>query len=479
MIIKRNINTYGCLIALMVLFCFSCKKMITVPDPVNTITTSKVFATDDQANSAMVGVYSQMINLGLGGGNLYSGFACGSSTMYGGSSSDEFVSYSPGPNPTSLVKVESHPLWTTTYKAIYGANDVIEGIAASTAATLKGPTRIRLTAEAKFIRAFSYFYLVNFFGDVPLVLTVDFNQTARMKRTPKAEVYAQMVKDLEDARSGLGLDFSSSKTSDRIRPNKWAATALLARVYLFIGDYQNAAAMASEVIGQSNLFQLKEDLNEVFLKNSTEAIWQLQQSDPTGTGTGTTTPEGYGFLPNFSIIGIGSFLFSDELIQDFENNDKRKIDWTLRLIKDGKMLYSPYKYKKGVNNIYDPLTEYYMVLRLAEQYLIRAEARALGAAGLGLAIDDLNVIRHRAGLDDLPATLSKAEVIAAIEKERRTELFAEWGHRWFDLKRTGRAHDVLSVLQRKQPWLGDEQFLYPIPDAEIRANNNLSQNPGY
>lgn len=478
MIIKRNIKTYGCLIALMVLFCFSCKKMISVPDPVDTITTNKVFATDEQAISAMAGVYSQMINLGIGGGNIYSGFACGGSTLYGGSSSDELVPYSPEPNPTSLLKVETHPLWTTAYKAIYGANDVIEGIAASTAATLKGPTRTRLTAEAKFIRAFSYFYLVNFFGDVPLALTVDFNQTVRMKRTPKGEVYVQMVKDLQDARSGLGTDFSSSKTNERIRPNKWAATALLARVYLFLGDYQNAAAMSGEVIGQSSLFQLKDDLNEVFLKNSTEAIWQLQQSDPSGV-TGTSTPEGYGFVPNFLTIGVGRFLFSDELLADFENNDKRKIDWILRIVKDGRTVYSPYKYKKGVNNIYDPLTEYYMVLRLAEQYLIRAEARALGATGLGLAIDDLNVIRHRAGLDDLPPTLSKAEVIAAIEKERRKELFAEWGHRWFDLKRTGKAHDVLSALQRKQPWLGDEQFLYPIPEAEIRANNNLIQNPGY
>ncbi|TKC55172.1 RagB/SusD family nutrient uptake outer membrane protein [Pedobacter hiemivivus] len=475
--IKRNINTYGGLIALMVLVCFSCKKMISVPDPADTITTSKVFATDDQATSAMAGVYSQMINSG-GGGNIYGSFACGYSTLRAGFSSDELIDISAGPNPISLFKEESSILWTTAYKAIYGANDVIEGISASTAPTLKDPVRIRLTAEAKFVRAFSYFYLVNFFGDVPLALTVDFNQTARMKRTPKPEVYVQIVKDLEDARAALGIDFSSSKINARIRPNKWAATALLARVYLFTGDYQNAAALAGEVISQTSLFQLKDDLNEVFLTNSTEAIWQLQQNDPTGT-TGFATPEGYSFLHNISFTGEYRIRFSDELIQNFENHDKRKIDWTIRIIKNGKTLYSPYKYKKGFNEISSPLTEYYMVLRLAEQYLIRAEARALGGGDLRLAIDDLNVVRHRAGLDDLPATLSKAEVIAAIEKERRTELFGEWGHRWFDLKRTGRAHDVLSVLQRKQPWLGDEQFLYPIPEAEIRANNNLSQNPGY
>lgn len=478
MIIKKNINTYSCLISLILLFSSSCKKMVDVADPVDTITTNKVFATDDQALSAMAGVYSQMINVGYGGGNLTNGFACGATTLLGSNSSDELVYYGGNTNPTSLTRVESSPLWTTAYQAVYGANGVIEGIEASTAPTLTDGMRKRLTGEAKFVRAFAYFYLVNLYGDVPLALTVDFNKTVHMTRTPKAEVYAQMIKDLQDAKSSLGADFSSSKLGARIRPNKWAATALLARVYLYTGDYQNAASQAGEVIGQSGLFQLKDNLNDVFLTNSTEAIWQLQQNDPTGD-RGYTTPEGYGFLPNNPGVGQYPYRFSDELMQSFEDNDKRKTDWTISVIYNGKTLYSPYKYKKGVKDVTSPLTEYYMVLRLAEQYLIRAESRALGTGELGLAIDDLNVIRHRAGLDNLPGTLSKAEVIKAIEKERRIELFAEWGHRWFDLIRTGRAHDVLSVLPRKQPWLGDAQFLSPIPDAEIRANNNLTQNPGY
>lgn len=478
MIIKRNINRYGYLIGLIALICCSCKKIVDVPDPVDTITTNKVFATDDQALSAMAGVYSKLINVGYGGGTLTNSFASGFTTLSGGLASDELIDYAVGAGPTSLNRVESSTLWTSAYNAVYGANGVIEGLEASTSPTLTDAIRKRLTAEAKFVRAFAYFYLVNFYGDVPLALTVDFNKTVHMKRTPKAEVYAQMIKDLEDAKSNLGPDFSSSKTGARIRPNKWAATALLARVYLYTGDYQNAASQATEVISQSGLFQLKDNLNDVFLINSTEAIWQLQQNDPTAA-RGYTTPEGYGFLPNNPDVGQYPYRFSDELVQAFENNDKRKTDWTIRVVKDGKTLYSPYKYKKGVAELNDPLSEYYMVLRLAEQYLIRAEGRALGTGGLGLAIDDLNVIRHRAGLDDLPGTLSKAAVIAAIEKEKQTEFFAEWGHRWFDLIRTRRAHDVLSVLQRKQPWLGDAQFLNPIPDAEIRANNNLTQNPGY
>ncbi len=121
-----------------------------------------------------------------------------------------------------------------------------------------------------------------------------------------------------------------------------------------------------------------------------------------------------------------------------------------------------------------------MVLRLAEMFLIRAEAIARGNQGnLSTAIDDLNAIRHRAGLEYLPNTLNKEQVIAAVEQERQVELFAEWGHRWLDLKRTNRASVVLKTIPVKQPWEGDYQLLYPIPVEEIRDDYFLTQNPGY
>jgi hypothetical protein len=121
-----------------------------------------------------------------------------------------------------------------------------------------------------------------------------------------------------------------------------------------------------------------------------------------------------------------------------------------------------------------------MVMRLAELYLIRAEASLLLSAGnKGAAISDLNVLRQRAGLNDLPVTLSAAQVTDAIAQERRVELFAEWGHRWLDLKRTGKASAVLSQIAAKQPWAGDYQLLYPIPATEITNNKNITQNPVY
>jgi hypothetical protein len=115
------------------------------------------------------------------------------------------------------------------------------------------------------------------------------------------------------------------------------------------------------------------------------------------------------------------------------------------------------------------------VLRLAELFLIRAEANAQ-LNNVSNAVDDLNVLRTRAGLDLLPNSLSQQDCLNAVYQERRVELFAEWGHRWFDLKRTGQADAVLGTM--KPAWKSSA-VLYPIPFGEIQLNPLLTQNAGY
>jgi hypothetical protein len=307
-----------------------------------------------------------------------------------------------------------------------------------------------------------------------------------MARTPQAQVYQQIIQDLKDAQAALPGDYSVG-LGERIRPNQWAATALLARAYLYTGDYTDAATQAGAVIGNTAEYSLVSNLNGVFLKNSTEAIWQLQQntSDP---GVGTATPEAILLLPNPLNTGFATYSLSPQLLGAFETGDQRRLSWVDSTYNSNSgsgtvgMYYYPYKYKTGSYNysVGGTATEYYMVLRLAEQYLIRAEAEANGAGGgTASAIADLNVIRGRAGLPALSASLTPAQVITAVAHERQTELFAEWGHRWLDLKRTGQAGAVLSVIPLKQPWLGDYQLLYPIPYTESQDDPNLVQNPGY
>lgn len=468
----------------------SCKKLLEVEAPINSITTKDVFSTDDQAEMAVAAMYSRMVN-----SDNY--FSNGGITIAGGLSADELFAYYGSIqstyyqlNTNSLLadNAPTKEIWVSAYNIIYLANSIIEGIEESEATTLSERARKQLTGEAKFIRAFSFFYLTNLFGDVPLALTVDFNKTQRMPGAPQQQVYNQVLEDLKAAQSALADDYSASGTlQERIRPNKWAATALLARVYLYLKDYPQALAAAKTVINQQGLFDLEDNLDNVFAPASKEAIWQLKQATD-HPSTRNATKEGNAFIPSPWGTGPAFYCITEQVLDAFEPNDKRRVQWidqtdnsTVSGMPPG-ITWFPHKYKLGLHNSVpgmDP-SEYYTGLRLAEMYLIHAEAQANGAGGgPAAAIDDLNLIRHRAGIDLLPSGLTEPQVKAAVEKERQTELFAEWGHRWLDLKRTGKAASLLSQIPLKQPWKGDGQLLYPIPPTELRVNSALKQNKGY
>lgn len=489
----RIFNTY-ILSALGMTTLLSCEKLVAVDEPIDTITTVSMFSSDDIAKSAMAGLYTRMINEEDGARRMRS-FSTGNTTFLSAFSADELIpSGLPDLAISQLISnkllaggvIITDDIWNSAYKIIYDANGIIEGVAASTSSKLTVPVRKKMTAEARFVRAFSYFYLTNFYGDLPLVLTIDFNSTKKLAKTPKADIYKQIIDDLLAAKNDLP-PMNTNQAGERIYPGKWAATALLARVYLYSGDYEKAFKNASEVIGNLSDYKLESDLNTVFLKGSKETIWQLKQNT-TDNFLGNATAEGYLFhpyiLPQSGQSGV-AYVLSNQLLNAFETNDQRKLHWVGRLENNittpGPTVYFPQKYKTGSTNmaVGGIASEYYVMLRLAEQYLIRAEAAANGAAAISVAIDDLNEIRYRAGLGDLPDDLTQPEILAAIEQERRIEMFAEWGHRWFDLKRSGKAGDVLSQITSKQPWLGDYQLLYPIPQADIQANSNLRQNSDY
>lgn len=479
----------------------SCKKLIEISPPSNTIGAHQVFQDEIQAEGAMAGLYTRMINADEASTQTSAArnkFSAGLITIVTGLSSDEFIptagpaalnNYLLATNKLTILQDEiTLPIWASAYKTIYNANAIIEGIAASTSPSLSAKTRRELTGEAKLVRALGYFYLTNLFGDVPLVLTIDFNKTVQLKRAPQEQVYQQIIDDLKEAAANLSSGYERGK-GERIRPNKWAATALLARVYLYVKDYNAAAAAATTVISQQEHYLLETDLNRVFLATSKEAIWQLKQA--TTTQIRGATPEGYSLMPNFKLYKSGSeLLLTDQLLHAFGPGDKRRTDWVDSTDNSEpvatppvppRLTFYPVKYKIGGASLNAGLpAEYYMVLRLAEMYLIRAEAAANGALG-GPAdgVNDLNSIRGRSGLPALSTSLTKEQVIAAVEQERQLELFSEWGHRWLDLKRTGRAHDVLNSIAVKLPWAGDHQLLYPIPVRERRDNPQLSQNNGY
>ncbi|QEC42101.1 RagB/SusD family nutrient uptake outer membrane protein [Pseudobacter ginsenosidimutans] len=452
-----------------------CEKLLDVPPPINSITTEELFVNNKQAEWAMAGIYTKMINgiatnaadLANVPNNIFSG---GLSTLQGGLSADEIIAtsvsgadyYSQRNKLTVEVSADKPDhLWYSTYRTISDANALIDGIALSTSPSLIDSVKKQLTGEALALRAFSYFYLVNYYGELPLVITSDFKKTVSLSRSPVSKVYDQIKADLIKAKALLGSDYSVGGNK-RSRVNKWFVEALLARVYLYTGEYQLAINSATAVIDQSDLFKLEQDISNTFLPNSPETIFQLI---PTTGLLNNATPEGHVFHLLFRPYAI-----SNELLDAFEVNDKRKLTW----IKLDGATFIPAKYSKG-----NPV-QYYKVMRLAEQILIRAEATVLyNPSAKNNAIDDINQLRRRAGLTELDYSLTADEVLHAIAHERRVELFLEWGHRWFDLKRTAKAHDVLSIISYKVPWEGDHQLLYPVPKEEIRVNGRLVQNPGY
>ncbi|TRZ46094.1 RagB/SusD family nutrient uptake outer membrane protein [Robertkochia solimangrovi] len=444
----------------ILLITVGCENFTETELPRTEMSTESVFTDEKSTEAVISGIYSRMISsLGFAGGYFYS------ITNQAGLSSGELMSLRP-PNAfqdftlTSDDTSISNYLWNEPYSYIYTVNNVLEAVENDNHSTAEN--RNRISGEAHFIRAFCYFYLINMFGDVPLHLTTDYQKNSTASRTDTKVIYDQIIKDLLIAVAYLPEDYTIYG-GERIRPTTAVAKAFLSRVYLYTENWNEAERLADEVIRMDGIYALTEDLNQVFLKDSKEAIWQLKP-----VRSGLNTFEGFWFIPpgNFAV----SAEISDELLMAFESGDKRVDDW-INTADNGQFSWSyPYKYKIRSGAI---VSEYSVVIRLAELLLIRAEARAQ-TGKFQESLSDVNIIRDRAGLSALEFSTSEA-LLQDIYKERELELFAEWGHRWFDLKRTGRAEEVLG----SRPNWNESRQLYPIPLDEITRNSNISQNPGY
>lgn len=448
----------------------SCKKLLDIPpNPPDRISTEQAFSDSVNVLSVMAGIYN---SLGIND-KSYATFFNGGITAFTALSSDElinreisvFAAQSPFYMNALLPTNELlNSMWSDPYYSLYQVNAAIKGVAESPGLTATLKSRIR--GELKTIRALHYFYLVNIFGGVPIITELDFESNSTLPRSTVDEVYALIIADLEDAVQSLTEEYSSE---GHARPNVFVAKALLAKVYLYREQWQQAAALSGDVIN-SGLYSLETDLNNVFLHGSTEAIWQLPSA-----GLFIQTTEGFLFVPASDPPTMPQFKITPSLLGAFELNDQRRVNWVGEIyVPDLDQTFAyPFKYKN--NNAYTVSTlEDLMILRLGEQYLIRAEALAHLDRGQE-AVDDLNVVRDRAGLGALSLTDNET-LLADIRQERRIELFAEWGNRWFDLKRTHQTDEVLGPL--KDDWEPTDE-LYPIPLTQIETNPFLQQNNGY
>lgn len=441
----------------------SCEDFVDINSPKTEIIRQDVFESNETAISAVRGIYYEMTVGGWASGGLSSvtnlnGLSADELEYFGNvMDRDEFFT-----NATRIDNSQVKDVWDEIYNTIYLANAVIEGVQSSD--QIAEEIRDQLIGESKFIRAFCHFYLVNLFGGIPVITSTDYRTNNAVSRSMVDEVYNQIVTDLGEAQTLLTEDYKFSE-NDKIVPNKVAATALLARVYLYRGNWLAAEEQANSVIDNTN-YGLENNLNDVFLANSSEAIWQL-------VPIAGSTSEASAFINSGTPRNQA---LTDDLVNSFEVNDDRFINWVGSSTDGSTTWYHPFKYKIDDRT---PRIEFSMVLRLAEQYLIRAEAKAQQNE-LADAIADLDIIRERAGLpliQDTSPAISQAALLLAIQQERRIELFTEWGHRWYDLKRAGRADAILST--KKLDWQSTD-ILLPIPQEDIEINRNLlPQNSGY
>lgn len=458
----------------MLVLTVGCTKLIRIDPPSNVLTTGEVFENPGQAQSAISGIYYRMVNDA-------SAFSSGRITLYAGLSADEFILFDPN-NPVYSQFYRNQLLsnnasvgnifWAYSYRLIFQTNAIIENVEKS---NFDDVIKNEMLGQAHFLRAFCNFYLVNLFGGVPIIRTTNWQKTNLVTRKSINEVYSSIIEDLNIARQMLQKQFLGT-AGERIVPNYYAATALLARVSLYRTNWEEAEKLSTEIISASDLFSLV-SADKIFTPSNREAIWQLKQQNLQTNLF--ASPEGILFIPRIKNSNISPTVYLYQTFMDqFQLGDERKGVWIDSTVLTTTKLayYYPFKYKVGNGQTGSAFTEYHTVMRLAEQYLVRAEAR-LNMMQTDAAIDDLNIIRLRAGLGKLDYTSNIEEIRAELIKERRIELFAEWGHRWFDLKRWGMTDSILLPL-KKETW-DPTDTLYPVPVSEIKINPNLTQNPGY
>lgn len=460
---KYNTKFIEPLLLVCIISLLGCKKFVQIPQPENQLVTSTIFIDSATATAAVLGLYINMeqnfeLGFASGGITVYSGLFADELKLSSSNNIDELDFYNNSISPNNSI---NDNLWAKAYNLIYGANACIEGLNGAT--SISREAKNQLMGEVKFIRAFIYFNLVNLYGEIPLIITPDYRQNQSLMRASSDLIYSQIISDLKDAQALLVPDYI---TTGRLRPNVYTALFLLSKVYLYRKDWVQSENAAAQVIN-SGMYSLESNLDDVFLEGSNEAIWKISPVIP-----GLETWEGYFLVPGSSSTPP-NYTITDTLLNAFTNADQRLIRWFKANTINGQQYYYPYKYKLGYDGESNP-KENFLIFRLAEEYLIRAEARAQQDNLVG-AVSDLNVVKARAGVSNMTAS-SQSALLSSILNERRLELFSEWGNRWFDLKRTNAANLILSTI--KSGWEVTDT-LFPIPQQEINSNPFLTQNPGY
>lgn len=436
------------ILSLTLLIATSCEEFLE-QEPVDVITTDQVIIDGASAETAILGVYSRIQTGGIYGNTLIADPGVLSDEL---THSGSFPSISEmDANNVSANNTTTDNMFGQGYTTIFQANNILEILESETEFTgLTADARQVIIGEARFLRALLHFHLTNYYGDVPLALTTDLDALSTISRTSQADVYQFVIDEAQIAATELSIaDFG---TDEQFRASSWAARALEARTRLYSGDVSGAGTVANDII-ENGPFELEANYADLYGAGpvrSDEIIMGIFYSNLDQNGLE------FQFLPD----GRFEYAVSPQLLEAYAvDADPR----ALVGVNAGDALGRSFvnKYTDLTNR-----TDGVIVFRLAEMYLIRAEANL----GTAQALTDINTIRERAGVP-----LAPSANLNVILNERFIELAFE-GHRWFDLIRTGNAVSVMSQINSD---FTANDALMPIPQREIEQNSALTQNPGY
>ncbi len=487
---RKLIKSFWVTVGIMVIT--SCNSFVDI-NPQYTIDAENYFNSASDYDKALTGAYNLMQTSYL---DVWMGEIASSNSIAGG----ESVTDTEGLHQIDAmthggVNTELRSLFRFMYAGITRVNYIFE---------FKDKTAFdgkdQILAQASFLRAYYYFELVKFFGDVPLILDkrLSSGDVPSQPRTPAAQVYAQIEKDLLSAATTLNW---TSAVKGRI--TKGAALALLGKVYLYQNKFDQAASTFDQIISKG-IYSLFPDFTTLFRvvnESSSETIFDIQYVGSEGGSYGCfVCLEGFLAVGFHGIRGYSGPIYADgnsynlptqDLVNEFEKNDLR-LNASILDIEAFKKANPTVTYTKGAgghtgfynnkyikradelglpdNDLTSPVN--HKVIRYADVLLMAAEANnRKSSPNDGLALQYVNQVRARAKMPAI--TGSGASLTAAIYHERRVELAGEGLH-FFDLVRTGRAAAQIQGFQ-----VGKNE-LFPIPQAEIDlARAGWSQNPGY
>lgn len=421
----------------------SCHKFLDV-QPTSAVSDDQTITDKASAENAVRGSYRSLSATGYYGATFqFDALLSGNALTYtqSGASQLQFIYHTLTADNNDLKTV-----WAAIYKVVNQANFIIAKVPDIKDATLTQAYRNQLLGEGYFIRALAYFDLARTFGGVQLFLEPTYKVSDKLGkiRSSQADTYAQVLSDLNAAEPLLPA------TTVRDRATQKTVWALRARVELYLQQWAKAETDAGKLIADSSNYKLVTPYNTFFTKtNTTESVFELSYSIAYPNPMFSNWKSGGNYVPNDSVR---------QLLTDPAVGGGRS---ALINTSGAKVLGVLYPQSNGTDPVY--------VIRIAELWLIRAEARAQ-QNHLSDALSDLNAVRARAGVG-VSAAVSQEEVLDAVENERRVE-FALEPHRWFDLVRTGRAAAVLNVTDARR-------YFFPIPAPERAADPSLDQNPGY